>query len=458
MAAATSLRTVPRPDEAPVLPGGGLLGHVRFMANDPLDFLLRAQAEHGDLVRLRLGPRTGFVVYDPDDVERVLTRNAANYSKQTRGYHKLRLLLGDGLVTSEGETWMRQRRIAQPAFLRERVWAFGDTMAQATVALAERWAPVAACGGEVDVHADLNQVALRIAGETLFGVDITSESSRIGDAMLVVLERFNRLVAAPVPYPEYWPTLANLRFWRAVRTLHRLTDDIVAERRALETQPHDLLGLFIEARDAETGEGMDARQLRDEALTMLLAGHETTANGLSWALHLLSTHPLVAQKVRAELDATLGGRLPTAADQRALPYLRQVIQETLRLYPPVWMLARHAEGDDTLSGKRVPRGSIMFLPQWAIHRHPSHWQNPLAFDPDRFGPGQPAPHRYAYFPFSRGRRQCIGDRFAELEMVIVLATLLQRYELASSPGHPVALEASVTLRPRHGLRMRLTPR
>ncbi len=456
----TSLAQRPRkaPPKAPLLSGGGLLGHVFFMRDDPLGTFLHAREACGPIARVRLGPLTGFFLYEPADVERVLTTNAANYGKSTRGYDKLRLLLGDGLVTSQGEHWLRQRRIAQPAFLRKRVAGLADRMVDAAADMADAWAEPAARGAEIDAHDAMNQLALRIAGETLFSTDVTGEAGEIGTSMLGVLTQFNRLVASPLPWPERWPTPANLRFWRGVRTLHRVVDGLIAERRGRSEQPADLLGLFMDARDPETGEGMTDRQLRDEALTMLLAGHETTANGLSWTLHLLAQYPDAARRVEAELDRVLAGRLPTAADYGALTFTHQVVQESLRLYPPVWLLARRAMADDVLSGYHVPRGSLVFMSQYAIHRDPRLWSDPEGFDPDRFAPDAPAPGRFAYFPFSRGQRQCIGDHFAQMEMVLVLATLLQRYRLASVPGHPVVPEPSVTLRPRDGLRMRLSPR
>ncbi|MCA9557279.1 MAG: cytochrome P450 [Myxococcales bacterium] len=449
----------PNLDRAPLVSGGTFVwGHAAEMGRDPLGLLVRASAEAGPIARLRFGPVETLSLTDPAAIERVLVGNASAYGKSTRSYRLIQLLLGDGLVTSQGEHWLRQRRIAQPAFLRKRIAALGERMVTASVDLTRAWAGPATRGETIDVHAEMNHLALRIAGETLFSTDVTGEAAAIGDALKVGMAEIDRLIMAPLPAPQYWPSLGNLRFWRSARTLRRVTDDLIGARRAEGGDHDDLLGLLMAARDPETGEGMSDQQLRDETLTMLLAGHETTANGLTWSLHLLGLHPAIRRRLQAELDAVLGDRAPTPDDHRALPYTRQVVQEALRLYPPVWIVERMAEADDVLGGYRVKKGTMVLMSQWAVHRSPRLWTNPEAFDPDRFGPDRPAPGRFAYFPFSRGQRQCIGDRFAELEMVLVLATLLQRYTLDPVPGAAPALAPQITLRPVDGLRMTLRPR
>jgi cytochrome P450 len=301
-------------------------------------------------------------------------------------------------------------------------------------------------------------LTLRIAGQTLFSMDVSGASDAVGDALGVLLERFVKLSAAPVPWPEKWPTPANRRFHRAMATLDRVVYDIIAERRRTGADAPDLLGMFMAARDEETGEGMSDRQLRDEILTMLLAGHETTANTLAWTLHLLATHPEAAAKIQAEVDAQLGDRLPVLEDLRALPYTLQVIKEALRLYPPIWALARRAKADDVIGGCHVPAGAFVFMTQWVTHRDPRFWDEPLAFRPERFAPDRPAPERFVYFPFSQGQRKCIGDRFAEMEAALILPVLVRRFRFRPVPGHPVVPEPSITLRPRHGLLMTLERR
>ncbi len=446
----------PEAPQAPLMPGGRpLLGHLRFFVEAPLDTMAQALATGHPIVRLRLAGRPGYIVHDPAAIRRILVEAPDLYQKRTRGYLKLKLLLGEGLVTSEGPFWLRQRRIAQPAFKRPRLEVFTATMARATDALVADWA------GEpdatVDVAEAMNRLALRIAGETLFSADVTGEARHIGDAMLAVLERFGPIVSMPVPYPEYWPFPANLRMWRGIRTLHTVVDGMIADRRAHGGPAEDLLGLLMGATDPETGEAMTDGQLRDEALTMLLAGHETTANALAYALMLLAQHPEVQAKAAAEAQAVLGDGAIGFAQVQRLGYTRQVMQEALRLYPPVWLLARMPVEADTLCGVEVPAGAFVFVCPWSMHRHPEHWAEPERFDPARFAPDQPAPDRHVYFPFSRGRRQCIGDRFAELEVVLILGALLRRFRFEWIE-QAVELVPSVTLRPKHGLRLRVLTR
>lgn len=454
--AATPPPAAAAPAVAPLMPGGKpLVGHLKFFTEGPIEMMRGALASGHPLVRLNLAGKAGFIVHDPVAIRRILVEAPEVYQKRTRGYAKLKLLLGEGLVTSEGAFWLRQRRIAQPAFKKPRLEIFVETMAAATEALVAQWA---ARGAEtLDVAEAMNRLALRIAGETLFSRDVTAEAKHIGDAMLAVLERFGPLVSMPLPYPEYWPFPANLRMWRGIRTLHRVVDEMVAARRAHGGPQHDLLGLLMGATDPETGEAMTDRQLRDEALTMLLAGHETTANALTFALMLLAQHPELQDRAAQEAAETLGDAPIDFEAVQRLTFVRQVLRETLRLYPPVWLIARMPMVADTLCGLPVPAGAYVFVCPFTMHRHPEHWPDPERFDPDRFGPEAPVPDRHVYFPFSRGRRQCIGDRFAELEGVLILGALLRRFRFEWTE-QTVGLVPSVTLRPKAGLRLRVRAR
>lgn len=458
MLAETETRDLATTHEAPLLRSPFLLGHLGAMSKDPLGLLVRVHRECGEIGRFRLANQVAFSINSPALVRHVLVGNAANYRKNTRGYRKLQVIIGQGLVTSEGALWLRQRRIAQPAFHKQRIAGFADRMVRATLDLTDRWRDEGVDGQVVDVAGAMNRLTLRIAGETLFSTDISGESDVVGRSLAVLLDHFTRMVATPLPYPEYMPLPSNLRFWRAKRDMDRVVNGIIAERRRDGGGHSDLLGMLMEARDEETGEQMSDTQLRDEVVTTLNAGHETTANALTFTLYLLSKHPAIARRLEAEVDAVLGDRTPVFEDVRALPYTLQVLHESMRLYPPVWSLARHPVEDDTLAGCHVPKGSYVFVSQYAVHRNPELWDNPEGFDPDRFGPDREPPDRFAYFPFSRGSRQCIGDRFAEMETVLVLAALVRRYRFALEAGHRLLLEPSVTLRPRGGLRMRVTRR
>lgn len=388
-------------------------------------------------------------------MKHVLVDNSANYDKQTRGYDVLRQFLGNGLLTSSGDFWRRQRRIAQPAFHRKRIAGFADIMVSDTLDMLRRWDDVAALGNSVDLAHEMMSLTLRIVGKTMLSTDVHDSADAVGNAVTVLNEWADAAIDSLLPIG--FPTPATLRARDASRRLDRVIGDIVARRRAGE-QAEDLLAMLMEAKDAETGESMTDKQLRDEVMTMFLAGHETTANALAWTFYLLSTHPDIERRVRAELDAALGGTPPSLADLPRLPYLLQVIKEAMRLYPPAWMIDRNAVADDEIGGYRIRRGTLVLISPYVTHRHPGMWPNPEGFDPERFTPeAEESRPRYAYFPFGGGPRQCIGNSFAMMEAQLIVATVLQRFKPWLVPGHPVAPQTLITLRPRWGLRMGLMP-
>lgn len=444
----------------PTLPSWHPLGHLLRFRSDALGLFMAGMAR-GDVVRIRAGTRTIIAAYHPDHVHHVLVHRAANYEKKTRGYVVLRELLGQGLLTSEGEVWRRQRRIAQPAFQQQRLAGFAPTMVRAAEDLADRWEEVAKRGETFDMAEVMGRLALRIAGETLFSMDISGESDAVGRALSEVLGGFIRGVTNPLS--KLFP-LTRYRHKRAMRTLDQVVRGIVARRRAEGGGGDDLLGLFMSARDPETGEAMSDERLRDEVLTMLLAGHETTANALAWTFYRLSQHPLVDARLGEELEAVLGGGPLQLQRQADLTWTDLVLRESLRLHPPAWVESRKAVEADELGGYRVPAGGFVFLSQYAIHRNPRLWSDPERFDPERFLPerqvcpdGSPRP-KLAWFPFGAGQRKCIGENFAMMEAKILVALLARRYRFALAPGAVVAGDPSVTLRPRGGLPMRIARR
>ena len=302
-------------------------------------------------------------------------------------------------------------------------------------------------------------MTLRIAGETLFSMDLTGDAEEVGRAVTDVLDAFSPMSTTILPAPHLWPTPMATRFRRGLASLDETVGRIIADRRASGEVVADLLGMFMASEDAETGERMSDKQLRDEVMTMILAGHETTANALAWTLHLLGQHPEALHRVQREIDDALGDATPGPAVFGQLPYTYQVLQESMRLYPPVWAVARMAAEDDELGGYRVPKGTYVYMPHNQLHRHPALWDQPDAFDPDRFSPERIEArkalgvHKFAYLPFSGGQRKCIGDHFAKLESLVCLAVLLRGRTLRPVAGHPVVPEASITLRPKHGLMM-----
>jgi cytochrome P450 len=450
---------VAAPRAIPTIGGRKAIRVFLGFRRDPLGTFLASAASHGDVMAIDFGVRRFVLVSSPTGVEHVLVKNAKNYTKNTWGYAQMRLVLGEGLVTSQGDFWKRQRRIAQPAFHRTRIAGFVEAMGRATEDLAERWAPLAAVGGEVDVSGAMMAITLDIVGRTLLSVDVRGQESVVGDAVGEALRFLARRMRSRVALPLRWPLPSHRRFLRARAALDGVVSGILEERRRTGEDAGDLLSMFMLTRDEETGEHMTDAQLRDEVMTMFLAGHETTAMLLTWTLLLLAQHEAVAEAVREELASVLGGRTPTMEDLGQLSLLLRVLKESMRLYPPVPVIARMTEGDDTVDGFAMPAGSYILMSPWVTHRDPRWWPDPERFDPARFTPEQErARPKFAWYPFSGGQRKCIGDQFALVETQVILATLLQRYRLELAPGQQVEVEPTITVRPRGGLPMRLVKR
>jgi cytochrome P450 len=455
-------QTTQTPRQPPSPPGRFLTGHAGEMLRDAAQFLLRAHASYGDVVRLRLGPRTAFALFHPDHIYHVLVKHRENYTKQSRGYVKLRHVLGNGLLTSEGDFWLRQRRLLQPAFAPVRLAGFAAAMVSATEEMAKSWEPAAGLGEAIDVADEMMRLTMRIVGETLLGTDVTSEASDVGAALALVIDEVSRRIHTPWNFLERLPVASNRRYERALQRLDLAVQKIIDEHRAQParaSRSQDLLTMLMAARDEETGTQMSDKQLRDEVMTFFLAGHETTAKALTWTFYLLSQHVGVRSRLEREVETVLGSRSATAEDLPKLSYAKLVIQESMRLFPPVWAVARMTMQDDQIGDVTIPAGSPVLLSQYVTHRHRGFWDNPEGFDPDRFLPDRSeGRHPYAYFPFGAGPRICIGNHFAMLESVLILATITSRWSLNLIPGRPVIPESRVTLRPKHGLFMAPEPR
>jgi len=386
----------------------------------------------------------------------VLVTPADAYHKG-RALERARRLLGQGLLTSEGALHLRQRRLMQPAFHRERIAGYGETMVRYAGRAAERWK----AGETIDVHKEMVALTLAIVGTTLFDADVEEEADEIGKALTEALELFQRLLM--VPYGEFLeklPIPSTLRFRSARRRLDATIARLIAERRRNPRDRKDLLTLLLLAQDTEgDGGGMTDTQLRDEAMTIFLAGHETTANAMAWTWHLLSQNPEAEGRLHEELDRVLEGRAPGVADLPRLRYTEMVLSESMRLFPPAWILGRRAIVDHELGGYRIPAGSIVLLSQWITHRDARYFPDPLRFDPQRFtAEAQAARPRFSYFPFGGGPRVCIGEGFAWMEGVLVLATIARRWRFLPVDGIPVTPAAMITLRPKSGLPMRIEAR
>lgn len=443
---------------APALPTRNLLGHQPNFKADPLELMLRTQRDVGDLARLRFGPFWFHLLSDPAEVYSVLVEKHKKYSKRTPGYNMLSQVLGQGLLTSEGELWRRQRRVAQPAFHKAQIVGLTDVMRAASEDLADSLEPAASNFSVIDIAQEMSNITLRIAGETLFGVDLSDESVEVSGSLDRMMQGFMQMMASPLPMlSTNIPLPRNIRMKRDIAELDRVVREIIAERRKDPGEKPTLLNMFINARD-EDGKGMSDTQLRDEVLTMLLAGHETTANALAWTFYCVSKHPDVARRLEAELDEVLDGSAPTMEQVRELPYTTQVLKESIRLFPPAWTVGRRAEEADEIAGCSIPKGALVLMSPYVLHRHPDYWENPEGFDPDRFGPDKAPPVRGSYIPFLVGPRKCIGEHFAMTEAVIMIATLLSKYRFELIPGHAVIPEPSVTLRPKNGIKMRVRRR
>jgi len=422
------------------------------LQKSPLEYFTEIFHTYGDVIGMRIGNFRTFVIYHPDMIEDVLVNKARLYHKG-RILQANKFLFGEGLLTSEGDFWLRQRRLSQPAFHRERIDAYATVMSEYTEQMLATWR-----AGEVrDVHEEMMNLALRIVGKTLFDADVTGDAKEVGetlDILLKIAANFGRTVLIPL----WVPTPRNLRAKAGVRRLERIIYRIIAQRRASGRDTGDLLSTLLQIRDTD-GSRMSDRQLRDETITLFLAGHETTASTLSWTFWLLAQNPAIERRFHDELDGVLAGRPPSMDDLPKLHYLGHILSESLRLYPPAWGMARLAEEEHEIAGYPVLPGYGMATAQWVVHRDPRWFDAPLEFRPERWEEGlaKQLP-RFAYFPFGGGPRQCIGNNFALMEASIVLATVGQKFRLRPIPGHAVTPMASITMRPSNGIRVKLEER
>lgn len=431
------------------------LGHIPQMMRDPLAFLTGAVRQYGDVIRLALGGKHSYLVAHPNEVKQILQDENQRFGKDPR-VENLRVLLGDGLFTSEDETWLAQRRLMQPAFHRRQLAALAGSMAESTAVTTDRWQKAAAEQTPLDIVHEMILLTQHIVVSTLFGMDLGDRDEQVVLAMEQAIRLFGGFNKTLLP--AFVPTPRRIRFRQALHTLDRLMYQIIDERRRSGLERADLLALLLNARDPETGVGMTDRQLRDEVMTLFIGGHETSAMTLAWACHLLGQHPEVETRLHAEVDAVLGGRTPTIEDLPSLRYTRMIVDEVLRLYPAGWLASRQARADSIVGGYAIPAQSIIFISSYVTHRHPAFWEQPDVFDPERFHPERASQRpRFAYFPFGGGPRLCIGYHFALMEVQIALAMIAQRYVLRLVPGQVVKTHTELTLRPKP-LMMKAHPR
>lgn len=441
----TPHKTIPGPRGLPIL------GVMPEMVSDMLGLFTKTSREFGGIAQFKLLNSTYFLITNPDYVKYILQDNYKNYIRG-RSVETGRVLLGNGLPLIDGDFWLRERRLLQPAFHRERLAALTSTASSVIESFIQNWEHNAKNGKPLDLDEEMMRLTLTVIIKSMFSADIDDKIQALSHAFNVaskfMLWRSQQIWAPPlsVPIPR------NVEYNRAFKVLNHTIYPLIEDAR--KNPKDDLLGMLLAMRDEETGEGMTDQQARDEVVTIFFAGHETTAASMAWAFYLLSEHPEVEERVRHELKSVLNGRIPTSADLPKLSYTQQVIQEVLRLYPAAYLFAREAVTEDVIDGYPIPPKTLIFITPYITHRDPTYWPDPERFDPDRFAPEQVSKRpRHIYYPFGEGLHVCIGNNFALMEMQLIFAIALQRFRLKLVPDHPIALKPEATLRPKHGMKM-----
>ncbi len=428
--------------KAPPSPDGSL----RALMRDPLSFFLTITRQYGDVVRYRPAPEPAYLVNHPDYIRHILQSNHHNYSKATYINNMFKLAIADGLLVSEGDTWLQQRRLMQPAFHNQRIAKLDAVIANECLVMLERWQAKARSNEPINIAREMATLTLSITAKVLFGVELGERAGSVGQAVNMAAD----LLEKP----------RNPRFHNALQEVEQVVYAIIAERRKSNEDSDDLLSIMLEARDEETGQGMDDLQLRNQVITLLLAGYETTANALTWTWFLLAQHPGEVQKLQAEVESALAGRpTPRFEDLPHLLYARMVFEEGMRIYPPAWILGRKALADDIVGDFRIPANTVVAISPYTMHRHPDFWESPEIFDPERFTPERSnGRHRFAYLPFGGGPRQCIGNNLAMAEAQIIIPMVVRRFNLELLPDQPIKPDPLFILRPNREILMRLEAR
>lgn len=440
--------------ELPGPEGNSLVGNLTQLGEDPLVFLTNCAREYGDIVPLRLGLTPACLLTNPEYIEQVL-KDRESFIKG-KGLRALRRLLGEGLLTSEGDSWFRQRRLAQPVFQQKRISGYGKVMVEYAQQMLNVWQD----GETRDIHEDMMRLTLNIVMKTIFNQDVSEgESKAIANAVDVAMHWFESKRKQGFLIWEWFPRPENLRYKNAIQQMDKSIYKIINQRRSSSENPGDLLAMLMEARDEDDGSQMSDKQLRDELATLILAGHETTSNTLSWTWMLLAQHPAVQTKLLDEINTVLEGRPPTVADLPRLRYANMVIKESMRLYPAVPSFSREAVKDCEIGDCLIPAGCSIIISQWVMHRSPKYFENSEVFQPERWENDlEKRLPKGVFIPFGDGPRICIGKGFALMEAVLLLVTIAQKYQLSLVPDHNIIPQPSITLRPQSGIKMVLSKR
>lgn len=440
------------PATAPGPVGPDMLKAFGIIRSDPLAYLHQTWLAHGDVVQFPIPRPPSYLVNSPSGVRRVLVDNARNYGKSTIQYRALSLVTGEGLLTSDGETWRQQRRVMQPAFHHSALENIGSHVRQASARVARQWADLPV-GAVVDVDAFMMGAALEVVAASLMSTDLTGRSSDIAEATLNALDVVVARARVPITPPSWIPTPANRVLSKSVARLDEAVTEMVAARR--EECGEDLLGMLLSVRN-DAGAPLSIAQIRDQLVTFIVAGHETVASAVGWTWGLLAEHPRVADRIAMEAESVAPGRPIEFSDYSMLTYTRAVIDETLRLYPPAWLITRSTLGADEIDGVHVPAGALIIMSPWLLHRHPQLWDRPEEFEPERF---LASVERFSHIPFGAGPRLCIGRDFSYVESVMMVAELARRFRVQLPPGAALPIgEPLVTIRPHGGMPLMVEPR
>jgi cytochrome P450 len=428
--------------------GEPIIGNARAFVLEPLEYLRRCAHDYGDVMQIRLGTTAIYMVSSPELIEQVLVTNNKKYRK-SRFTQRRKNLFGNGLIFSEGDFWLRQRRLMQPAFHQKRIASYGEAMVAQSQRIAANWQD----GQELTMQEEMMQLSLEIVTKTLFDSETTGDIHRIGKALDILIEQVSAAAVRPIQYPDWVPTSGNRQYNAALAELNVIIRQIISEHRQRTSEGDDLLSTLLQMQD-EDGSRMTDKQLRDEVVNLYIAGHETVAMALSYAWRLLANHPEAEEKLAAELETVLHGRAPTIEDLPLLPYTEQVVNEALRLYPPVWGVFRDCQEADELGGYAIKPGTVILLSTWVVHHDERFYAEPEEFRPERWEKQavQQRP-RYAYFPFGGGQRLCIGNIFAMVEARLILATLAQKWRFTLVPDQPFELVPAITIRPKYGIQV-----
>jgi cytochrome P450 len=434
--------------------GAFLTGNLRDFQNRRLEFLMDCHRQYGDVVLFRIGPRRGYLLSHPDYIHEVLVKQPEKFHKSPMLKQTTKKALGEGLLTSDGDAHKRQRKLVQPAFHHKRIEAYADVMVDYTLHMLAMWET----GDVLDISHEMMELTMKIVAKTLFDADV-SETERIGAAITIGIETVGRRITQPLYLPDWIPTRANRQRLQAAHVLETTIMNIIETRRKSGEDKGDLLSMLLLAVDEDDGGTMTNKQVRDEVMTLFIAGHETTANALSWTLFLLAQHPEVAAKLVEELDVVLGERAPTMRDLPLLRYNEMVVRESMRLYPPAWITTRVAIENIAIGGYEISKGSLVFMSPYVMHHDSRYFENPDLFQPERFEQGwEERIPKYTYFPFGGGPRICIGNSFAMMEAQLVLATVMQSFHMSLLEGQTIVPQPLITLRPLGGIKMQLAVR